>query len=264
MQVVEVVVERDDIDPEGFRVWVDGRVGDDPVRFLLDTGATQCAVPQVGSTAGLPATGRNTGFGASGVSLGEDEVVVPDLTIGGLVLRDVPATRSASGASTAPLLGMNALGRYACEFRLADGVLVLHDRLPDRSDWRALLDRPFAQPMLPITVGGVAVDACWDTGASLSAFDVGFVDAHPELFTAVRATTGFDSAGVALDTAIAEVAGISVGNFEFAPSACAIVDLAPMNALLDDPLVAILGVPVMLLADWWFDFPGRRWYIVAR
>lgn len=96
------------------------------------------------------------------------------------------------------------------------------------------------------------------------AFDVGFVDAHPELFTAVRATTGFDSAGVALDTVIAEVAGIRAGGLEFAPSACAIVDLAPMNALLDDPLVAILGVPVMLLADWWFDFPGRRWCVVAR
>ena len=136
MHVVEVVVETDPDEPDGRRPWVDATVGGDRVRLVLDTGATRCSVPHVAGTAALAVTGTNTGVGASGVSLGEDEVVVPELVLGGAVLRDVAATRAAPGATAAPLLGMSALGRFVCEFRLADGALDLHDSPPHR-DWLA-------------------------------------------------------------------------------------------------------------------------------
>ena len=118
--------------------------------------------------------------------------------------------------------------------------------------------------MIEVDIGGVAVVACWDTGAGLSAFDVGFADAHPELFERLGRATGFDSADMALDVEIARVAGIRAGGVEFAPSTCVILDFAPMNVHAPVALTAVIGMPVVLGGDWCFDFPGRRWSVAAR
>lgn len=258
-----VRVELEHEDDGSARAWIDGAVGDDRVRFLLDTGASRCRVPYVDATAALTVHGTDEGVGAAGVSLGEDEVVLPALTIGERVIRDVPATRAAPGATTMPLLGMSALGRSTCEFRLADGIVELHDTPPDRA-WLPFAGPPADQPMIEVDIGGVPVRACWDTGAGLSAFDVAFAAAHPELFERRGESVGFDSAGVALGVELAQVAAMRAGTAELAASGCVIVDFSPLNARAPVPLVAVLGLPVVLQADWWFDGPGRRWSVNPR
>ena len=253
---VRVDVERDD--DRSHRAWVDGLVGDEPVRFLLDTGARRCRVPHIAATSELVATGTDTGVGAAGVTLGEDEVVVPAMGFDGIVVRDVDATRSAPGATTMPLLGMSALGRFVCDFRLADGVVDMLASAPER-DWRPMSDRSIDQPLIDVEIDGVGVVACWDTGAGFSAFDMAFAREHPELFERHGGASGFDSSDVALDVELATVGPVRAAGLTFEPSTCVLLDFAPMNEHAPSPIVAVIGLPLILRADWCFDFHHRRW-----
>ena len=117
-------------------MWVDGLVRDAPVRFRLDTGAAHCIVPLLDSAQRPTVTGVDSGVALSGTGLGDDEVVVPRLRLGDLLIEDVAATRSVAGSPLSPLLGMTALGRFRCEFRFSDHQLELDGRTGlDTGDW---------------------------------------------------------------------------------------------------------------------------------
>ncbi len=260
MATVRLVLANDPVDAEAIDVWVDGLVGDAPVRFRLDTGAAHCIVPLLDSTQNLTVTGVDSGVGLSGTGLGDDEVVVPRLCLGELVIEDVAATRSVAGSPLTPLLGMTALGRFRCEFRFSDLQLELDGRTsPDTGDWFELTSHVGTQPMVPVDFETVVALACWDTGAGLSAVDVDFAQSHPQLFEPVRATRGVDASGVEMPSQLCRMASFRVGGIAIESSACAIVDMGPLNAALEQPISFVLGMPAIVQADWTFDFPQRRW-----
>ena len=57
------------------------------------------------------------------------------------------------------------------------------------------------------------------------------------------------------------MAAFRVGGIAIESSACAIVDLGPLNAALGQPISFVLGMPAIVQADWSFDFPRRRWSV---
>jgi hypothetical protein len=262
MATVRLVLVNDPVDPEAIDVWVDGSVGHVPVRFMLDTGAARCTVPLLDSTRDLGVTGINSGVGASGTGLGEDEVVVPRLCLGDLVIEDVAATRSVAEPPLSTLLGMTALVRFRCEFRFSDRQLELDGSNSfDPGEWSELTSHVGAQPMVPVHFDTVGALACWDTGAGLTVVDLGFASAHPRLFEPVRATRGIDSSGVEMPSQLCRMAACRVGGIAIEPSACALVDLSALNATLEEPISFVLGMPAIVQADWSFDFPRRRWSV---
>ena len=215
MASVRLVLANDPVDAEAIDVWVDGLVGDDPVRFRLDTGAAHCIVPLLDATQKLTVTGVDSGVGLSGTGLGDDEVVVPRLRLGDLVIKDVAATRSVAGSPLSALLGMTALGRFRCEFRFSDHRLELDGRMSlDTGDWFELTSRVGTQPMVPVEFEAFVALACWDTGAGLSAVDVDFAHSHPHLFEPVRATRGVDSSGVEIPSQLCRMAAFRVGGVQ--------------------------------------------------
>jgi hypothetical protein len=57
------------------------------------------------------------------------------------------------------------------------------------------------------------------------------------------------------------MAAFNVGGIAIDSSACALVDLGPLNAALEQPISIVLGMPAIVQADWSFDFPERRWSV---
>ncbi|MFQ7898451.1 TIGR02281 family clan AA aspartic protease [Stutzerimonas degradans] len=108
----------------------DGRINDAPVTFLLDTGATDVAVPvelagRLQLERGAPvqlqtANGRTTGY----------RTQIERLQLGDIVLRDVRAVIAPGFDSEQILLGMSALKRL--EFTQRAGTLVLRQHATDR------------------------------------------------------------------------------------------------------------------------------------
>ncbi len=262
MATVRLRVANDPIDVEAIEVWVDGAIGDALVRFRLDTGAARCTVPMLPTTQALPVVGVDPAVGLSGTGLGDDEVVVPRLRMGDLVIDDVAATRLAAGSSPSPLLGMTALGRFRCDFRFGEQQLELDGRTArDEGDWFDLSSLVGAQPMVPVEFESFVASACWDTGAGLSAVDVGVARAHPHLFEPIRSARGVDSAGVEVPSELCRMAACRVGGIELYPSVCAVVDFGPLNAVIERPITFVLGMPAIVQADWTLDFPRHRWRV---
>ncbi len=273
MNAIDLIVSPEATDPDAIDVWIDCSIGRDVIRFRLDTGAARCRLVDSETARVLPSTGLDGGFGASGVGLdeNEDEVTIPLMRIGDVEVADVAATRTGPRIDVSPLLGMSALTSLRCEFRFGVEQLVVSGDVVDGENglWFELAMHPAGQPIVPVRFGAVEVRACWDTGASLTAVDAGFARSHPGLVEPIRESVGFDASGVEMATSLARMEAFEVEGVAFLGSACAVVDLGPLNAALrqhaeergDDfePMSVILGMPAIGQADWAFDFPQRRW-----
>jgi len=108
----------------------DGRINGEKVTFLLDTGATDVAIPaEVGDRLGLPrgasvilqtANGQTTGY----------RTVLDSLSLGEILLHDVRAIVAPGFDGEQVLLGMSALKQL--EFTQRAGTLVLRQHATDR------------------------------------------------------------------------------------------------------------------------------------
>jgi len=106
-----------------------GKINGETVTFLLDTGATDVAVPaelaeRLGLSRGAPvmlhtANGQTTGY----------RTVLNSLSLGDIVLRDVRAIVAPGFRSEQVLLGMSALKQL--EFTQRAGTLVLRQHLAE-------------------------------------------------------------------------------------------------------------------------------------
>lgn len=250
----------EDDDPQSIQVFANGAIGDEPTRFLIDTGATTCVVPATAATNGLAAAIASAGRGASGTVADGDVVVLPEIRVGDLVAVDVEADRLAS-APPHPLLGMNVLGAYACRFRFAAGRIEFDAAQPHSVEPRRPKDDDDVLPFVDLAVGGYELSACWDTGASRTVVARSWAEGHPDLVEIDGSSTGHDSAGVVIEAATGTFATCAISGVEFGPSPCVVIDLDALNRHLASPLEIIIGVPLMRAADWWFDFPNRRWLV---
>lgn len=103
-----------------------GRINGQPVDFLVDTGATQVAIPadlarRIGLRAGRPFQART----ANGVTIAH-ATRLDSVSLGGLETRDVAGTLIANPGSDEVLLGMSFLSRF--EIAISDGEMRLRAR----------------------------------------------------------------------------------------------------------------------------------------
>lgn len=248
----------DDLEPESVVLIVEGSAVGEPLRFVVDTGAARCSLPDVGAISELIAIGADPGRGVSGSVSGDDLVIVDEIMIGELSTRAVGASRS---SRSRPLLGMNVLGEHRCHFRFTADQLDVDGPNVTSGRERALARHPNGSPLVDVKVGDVTTRAVWDTGASLSVVDIQFVRAHPDLFEFGADGSGFDAVGTALTGRHARLAPCTIGARLFEASACIIIDLAALNAVLDEPINLIVGMPIIRRADWLFDFPANSWHV---
>jgi hypothetical protein len=272
VSIVRLEVKNDVVDPEAIDVWIDGHIADEAVRFRLDTGAGTCRVGISQATDHLPSHTAAHSVAASGVGLDEDEIVIPLLRLGEHELVDIEATRTSLGPNIVPLLGMSALARHRCQFRFATGELELSDSSgPSTDGWIPLVVHAAGQPSMAVRFGDLEVTGCWDTGAGLTAVDAGFARSHPYLFEPLRSAVGIDASGTEIPSELSIMAACAIGDVEFPTSVCALVDLSELNEHLRlrsldeqrhyEPMLFVIGMPLIQHADWDFDFPASKWAV---
>ncbi|SDI55150.1 aspartyl protease family protein [Pseudomonas flavescens] len=108
---------------QGGHYLVDGLINDDPVTFLLDTGATQVAIPsQVARRLGLQ-SGAPVQISTANGRATAHRTRLARLQLGDIVLQDVSALIAPGMDGDEILLGMSALKQL--EFSQRDGTLML-------------------------------------------------------------------------------------------------------------------------------------------
>lgn len=94
-----------------------GRINDEPVEFLLDTGATYVALPtELAERLGLESIGSAWFDTANGRVRGE-LAVLDEVSLGGLSAHKVRSSISSGLTGEQALLGMSFLGRFDIEIR---------------------------------------------------------------------------------------------------------------------------------------------------
>lgn len=101
-----------------------GRINDEPVEFLLDTGATYVAVSaELADRLGLESTG-SAWFNTANGRVRGDLTTLDEVSLGGFAAREVRGSISPGMEGDVALLGMSFLNRFDIEIR--DARMVLH------------------------------------------------------------------------------------------------------------------------------------------
>ena len=154
-------------------------IGGVPVRMILDTGATLTVIaPALAAQLRLAQTGPAVVMEAAGGRTQAIPVLLPDVQIGQVRLRGVPAIAGrALGGVSDGVLGLSLLRAFELDLDLPNRTLTLYqvrrcDRLapPWTGPYEAL---PTArsvqgQMVMPISVNGTVLQAVIDTGNSLT------------------------------------------------------------------------------------------------
>ena len=244
-----------DEDPRMFLPFVVVEVDGVAVEALLDSGASHT---QIVERPGLAT--RNAALepsaGAFGAQAASSRHAVVSCRVGGVdvgivAAKVVPMDHPGQGN----LVGQDVLGRFRCDYRLADGRLIL-----DGPSWSG------TRPVHLDERGHVYVDLGWaghepvasavlDTGASVTVVDRAFARRHPGLFTPQATSTGTDATGRSVEAPMATMRGPRILGEQFADSLVAIVDLHDANSTLPRPMDVILGWTTTSQADWFVDHP---------
>ena len=140
--------------------------------------------------------------------------------------------------------------------------MLLSSDPPDAAiDWQPLVMDARHHPYVDLRCGDQRAQAVWDTGASLTVVDQGFIERHPALFDASRTVERHRRDRHGSGNADVHDGGVQHRTLRLPALRVAGVDLAAVNATIEIPMDAILGYNLLSRADWWFDFPRQRWAI---
>lgn len=261
MPTIPLSLSREPDEPDAVQISVEARIADEPVRALLDTGggSSSFAGKQI---EGLDIIDSNTGVGITGTVAPDDIVIIPRLSLGALVVHDLPASRLPTNGVRPSHIGMDVLGQHRCHFRFKSEVLEIDEAIPPDLQSFPLAVLPFGQPVLPVRFGNQQATALWDSGAALTGIDESFADANPHLVKITGQSEGIDSAGVRFTAATAVMAGCTIGDVALESTPCFIHDFRVINDDFDTRVDLVIGAPLMMTADWLFDFPAETWALV--
>jgi hypothetical protein len=262
MRKIDLIIRRDETDPEAAGVFVDASIDGHPYRFLLDTGAAMTLVKNDAYTRGFICAEKRatSGVFAAGKN---DLIYVPRLELGPVSRKNYLLARAAGEAScTENVVGMDLLKDFRCHFDFEKNILILNPHNEPAACRELVLDRK-KHPYIDIGISDVPAKALWDTGAGLSVVDVGFINKHPLLFRQAGFTEGTDATGVTMRTPMFVMEPVDIDGHRFPSHRVAGVDLSLVNARTDIPMDLIMGYNTMSRAAWFFDFPGRMWGITG-
>lgn len=262
---LRLIIEPDPDEAEAAEIFVDGRIGARPYRFLLDTGAAKTSVIFDDATASYSASGKNESSGLF-ARISRDLITVPRIEVGPISKQDFTIVRLAEGEPNIRSgIGMDLLKDFRCHFFFDEQRVSVDTDADSESDAGYVHQELFLgekfHPFVDVQIGPRLAKAVWDTGAGMTIVDMSLIEELPALFEEVGQSSGTDSTGAQLETPIFVMAGATIGGSVFPPHRVAGVDLSFVNASIDVPMDLILGYSTLSKARWRFDFPRRKWAI---
>jgi|GEM_PF-1009577 len=263
MNEFKLIIVPDEEDAEAAEVLVDGTIGGNYYRFLLDTGAARSSVRFDDYTAAFESVEKSNSSGVFAKS-SSDLITVPSIEIGPISKINFTLNRTAeTDPDLRNLIGMDILKDFCCHFFFdTNRVLVDTNAEAEAGDnfQELFLDSKF-HPYVEVEFGAAKANAVWDTGAGITVVDLNFIKKYPTYFQQVGNSTGTDSSGFKMETSMFIMAATTIGNNIFPTHKVAGVDLSQVNSTIELPMDLILGYSTLSKANWLFDFPGKRWTI---
>lgn len=263
MSGFNLIIKQDEDDIEAAEVFVDGTIGADKYRFLLDTGAARTCIAFDDYTSTFACIDKSNSSGVFAKS-SDDLITVPSIELGPIVKENFTVGRRAGeGPGVSSLIGMDILKDFCCHFLFDENRVAVDpaDISTAGYDLQELsYDNKF-HPYIDVRFGKLIATTVWDTGAGITVADMNFIKKHPALFEEAGRSYGTDSTGFQMETPMFIMAATIIGNNDFPPHKVAGVDLSQVNSTIEKPMDLILGYSTLSKANWLFDFPHKRWAI---
>ena len=261
MDSIPLIIKQEGHEEGGAEVWVPVSVQGQPYACLLDTGSAITTLPWDQLTSPIQADGHVRSHGLVG-AIHEDRITVSDLIFGPIERATLSVARMANHQGLGrPLIGMDLLKDSCCYFFFDRHQLVITAESPAAA--QPLMVDTGMQPLVPVCIEDTMVEAVWDTGASLTCVDSTFIAAHPTTFRPFGTSDGTDASGTTATTPLFWMDGLTCKGYEFPEHLVVSLDLTGVNATRTHPMTMILGYNMLSHANWVFDFPSRRWDILA-
>ncbi|QOR68162.1 clan AA aspartic protease [Cytobacillus suaedae] len=242
-------------------ILVEGRVVGNQYCFLLDTGSAKSSIKSDDYLSTFPSVGTSIGNGVFS-SINQDEIIVPSLEVGQIKKNDFPMVRSEETLHTVKnLIGMDFLKDFRFHFYF-DQQRVVVDEVESLATYHELVLGKKYHPYVSVCFGPEKANAVWDTGAGMTVVDLGFIKNNPGHFQEIGSSMGTDSTGTTRETPMFLMQNVSIGNNDFPAHRVVGVDLSHVNASTEIPMDLILGYTTLSKANWFFDFPKKKWSII--
>jgi len=264
MNSISLIIKSDEEDIEVAEVLVDGWIGDKKYLFLLDTGAARTGVELDNYTETFKCIEVNSSAGVFAKS-NYDIIRIPNIKVGPIIKADIYVSRSKENITeTRNLIGMDILKDYKFCFFFEKNMITVDQN--HEFEWSlSLLELELGKkfhPYIDVDFQDTRAKAVWDTGAGITVVDINFIKKNPKLFKKIGQSIGTDSTGSKSETPMYLMEGTKIGNYEFAAHKVAGVDLSHVNSTTEIAMDMILGYTTLSKADWYFDFPNKKWAVI--
>jgi len=248
------------IETENNLFFVDCRVDGVAERCRLDTGDnTTATLRRSRAFSKLPVVNVGKTMGVSGVMAATNLVHVDKISVSEISLEDLDNVQVLTRPHPFSSLGLRffeRLGTVTFDFRRGE---FTRERPPPGRLCAGPLAVDYVM-RIPVRIGGQDLSAAWDTGASSTVADAGYVEAHPELFEFVRELPrGADSTTTGVPARLFKARTLSVCGREFQDVSVVAMDMSAPKAMIPDFPDVTLGANLMVGRIWAFDFTARTW-----
>ena len=117
MSALDLIIRRDEEDREAAEILVDGTIGANAYRFVLDTGSARTCVVFDDYTSTFDCVGEHSSSGVFAKSGSHDLITAPSIEIGPISKKGFVVVRvKETGSGRGNLIGMDILNEYCCHF----------------------------------------------------------------------------------------------------------------------------------------------------
>jgi len=246
---------------------------DRDARCVLDTGDATTFVKDDAFSMGLERVNGAAMEGASGKQVDTELVQTRDLSAGTIDFGapQIFRVREPKKAPGSPFrygaegyLGIDALySKDSLEFDFGAAPALVANQPPSFSAPGERISRtPTEHVIVSVGIGGKNIPALWDTGTSLTAVDLKYIQRHQDEFIPAGLAKTGDAAGIVQKTAVYRVkGGILIGGHRLDGYVIG-MDLRHLSGILQYSGVSvILGGNFITHLNWYLDLRHNRWSV---
>jgi hypothetical protein len=229
---------------------------------FLDTGSAMSLLADSDQFSDYPRLGTFKFKSASGIAEEVATIRIETANIDRVEFCNIEVGRVESKDGIESTVGVDLIGRQAFAVNFHDSPSLHLNARPPRQLLPGLKMEAHRLLSLPIAFGATGTRAMWDTGASVTAVDEGFVKAHAEDFKPTGDfMKGTDGAGRALLLQIFRAKKITLGPRTFRNVKVVVLDLALLREKVSPEMHAVIGFNVIRRTDWFFDPQQKTWSV---
>lgn len=261
MKEIELIIKPDENESEVAEVLVQGKIDGRNYSFLLDSGAASTTLVSDKYIGNLETFKKSTAHGVFSSSE-EDLIKISKIEIGPINMECVEVKRlNKEYISARNLVGMDVLKDFSFELCFDKSRMVINPELYDANYQELVLGKKY-HPYIELFLQEIRANAVWDTGAGVTVVDLNFIKENPNSFEEVEKSKGVDYTGAGQETPMFIMKTPKIADIEFPSHKVAGVDLSYVNRTTEIPMDIILGYSTLSKANWFMDFPNKKWAIL--